>query len=447
MLESAAFLGLVIPGESLVLAAGFFAAQGLLHLDALIVIVWFGAVLGDSIGYELGRRMGRPTLEHYGGRFGLNNARIDKADAFFRRHGGKAVLLGRFVGFARALVPFLAGSSRMPYRRFLPYNVLGAALWAPAVVLLGYFLGAGWQTGERWMGRAGAIVVGIVLFILILAWMWRWSVRHEDIIRRRWTHFLQQPRIDALRHRFAPQIAFIKARLSPHGYFGLQMTAGALLLIGASWLFGGISEDVMTGDPLTIVDRSVAAWFHSHATPPVTQWMLAFTHLHGVTAISAYVALLSLYLVWERDWYWLSCLGATVPGGMLLNVALKYAFERGRPTFDHPLLTLSSYSFPSGHVAGSTLFYGVLAAVLVSRINVWRWRVLITFAAMALVVMVALTRLYLGVHYLSDVLAAFAEAVAWLSLCLMSMHTYWQHRAEGHSRAQAARAPIASRRE
>lgn len=225
------------------------------------------------------------------------------------------------------------------------------------------------------------------------------------------------------------------------------MTASALVLIGASWLFGGISEDVLTGDPLTIVDRSVADWFHSHATPVVTQWMLAFTHLHGVVAISAYAAMLALYLAWKRDWYWLSCLGTTVPGGMLLNVMMKYAFQRGRPIFDHPLLTLSTYSFPSGHVAGSVLFYGVLGALLVSRTRVWRWRVLIIFSAMALVVMVALTRVYLGVHYLSDVLAAFAESVAWLSLCLMSMHTYWRHRAEHHRKATSAAGSIPSRLE
>jgi membrane protein DedA with SNARE-associated domain/membrane-associated phospholipid phosphatase len=431
MLESAAFLGLLIPGESLVLVAGFFAAQGLLDLDVLIVIVGIGAALGDSLGYELGRRLGRPALKRYGNRFGLNNARIEKAEVFFKRHGGKAVFLGRFVGFARALVPFLAGSSKMPYRQFITYNALGAALWAPAVVLLGYVLGASWQTAGRWIGRASAILGGIVVFILILLWMWRWSVRHEAAIKRQWINILQQPRIKALRRRFAPQITFVQARLSPQGYFGAQMTAGALLLIGASWLFGGISEDVLTGDPLTIVDLNVAEWFHAHATPLVTQFMMVFTNLHGVVAISSYAALLALYLVWKRDWYWLGCLGATVPGGMLLNVLMKFAFQRARPSFDNPLLTLPTYSFPSGHVAGTALFYGVLGAMLVSKITAWRWRVFIVFAAIALVLLVALSRVYLGVHYLSDVLAAFAEAVAWLSLCLMGIHTFWQHRVEG----------------
>lgn len=112
---------------------------------------------------------------------------------------------------------------------------------------------------------------------------------------------------------------------------------------------------------------------------------------------------------------------------MLLNVLMKYAFHRARPSFDDPLLVLTTYSFPSGHVAGATLFYGVVAAMLISRTAAWRWRVMVVLAAITMVALVALTRVYLGVHYLSDVLAAFAEGVAWLALCLTGLHTYWAH--------------------
>ncbi|HRZ05982.1 MAG TPA: DedA family protein [Candidatus Competibacteraceae bacterium] len=117
------------------MVVGFFAVQGLLNFDALIVIVRIGEVLGDSISDELGRRLGHPALTRYGSRFGLNNAHIENAEAFFKRHGGKAVFLGRFVGFAQALVPFLVGSSQMPYRQFITYNALGSVLWVPVVVV------------------------------------------------------------------------------------------------------------------------------------------------------------------------------------------------------------------------------------------------------------------------------------------------------------------------
>ena len=428
MLESAAFLGLVIPGESLVLVAGFLAAQGLLDLDLLIINVAVGAVAGDSIGYEMGRRMGRPALVRYGSRFGLTEARVQSADAFFARRGNKAVFFGRFVGFARALVPFLAGSSRMAYRAFLSYNILGAALWASGVTLLGYFLGASWQTAARWIGRASAILGGLLAFAVLVVWLWRWAVKHEHMILQAWGRFLGRPGVSALRRRSAPQIAFVQARLAPQSYLGLQLTAGAMLLIGASWLFGGIAEDVLTGDRLTVIDLQVAQWFHAHSTALVTQVMVIFTHLHGPWPVTLYVALIAFYLAWRRNWYWLIAVGLTVPLGMVLNILMKHAFHRARPSFDDPLLALTTYSFPSGHVAGATLFYGVIAAMVISRTAAWGWRVMAVLAAITLVTLVALTRVYLGVHYLSDVLAAFAEGVAWLALCLTGLHTFWAHR-------------------
>jgi membrane-associated phospholipid phosphatase len=276
-----------------------------------------------------------------------------------------------------------------------------------------------------------AIAGALLVLILVLLWLWRWSLRHEGAIKSAWKRLVRAPRVELLRERFRPQLAFVRARLSPHGYFGLQITLGAAALIGASWLFGGISEDVLTGDPLTIVDENVAAWFHARAASPVTWTMQVVSNLHGVVAISSYVTLLALYLLRKRDWYWLLCMALTVPGGMLINESMKHVFQRARPHLEQPLLTLPSFSFPSGHVAGTALFYGVLGAMLIARIKIWRWRVFVVLAVIALVILVALSRVYLGVHYFSDVVAAFAEAVAWLSLCLMGTHTYFRLRAEG----------------
>lgn len=172
-LESAAFVGFVVPGESLVLVAGFLAAVGVLDLAPVLVVVALGAVIGDSIGYELGRRLGRPWLERFGPRLGLRAERIADVDRFFADHGGKAVLLGRFVGFLRALAPFVAGASRMPYGRFLFYNATGGVLWAVSFVLLGYVLGASWHVAERWIGRATLIGFAVVAVVVVGLWLRR----------------------------------------------------------------------------------------------------------------------------------------------------------------------------------------------------------------------------------------------------------------------------------
>lgn len=182
-LESAAFLGLLVPGESLVIVSGMLASAGLFRLPTLIAVVSAGAVIGDSIGYELGRRLGRPWLVRRGARFGIQRDRLAAVDAFFTRHGGKAVLIGRFIGFLRALAPFVAGASRMPYGRFLAYNVAGAILWTVACVLLGYFLGAAWPIAEKWVGRAG-LVLGVAV-VAAAAWWLRRRRRKRRARRRR----------------------------------------------------------------------------------------------------------------------------------------------------------------------------------------------------------------------------------------------------------------------
>ena len=232
-----------------------------------------------------------------------------------------------------------------------------------------------------------------------------------------------------LRQRFGRQIAFVRSRLSPEGYLGLQLTAGAVVLVGFAWLFGGIAEDVVHGDPLTVLDSRLAQWFNSHAMPGLTRAMFLVSNLNDVLAICVLTALTAALLAWKRAWAWLLALALAVPGGMLVNVLMKLAFHRARPSFDHPLLVLNSYSFPSGHVAGATLFYGFLVAMVVLRPGAWRWKAMAALAATLLIALVALSRMYLGAHYLSDVLAAFAEGSAWLTLSVLATRTWAGYRA------------------
>ncbi len=223
--------------------------------------------------------------------------------------------------------------------------------------------------------------------------------------------------------RSASLSAFLRARFSLEGYLGLHLTMGALVLMLCAFIFGNIAEDVVTADKITMLDLQVSQWFHSHATPPLTRFMLWVTHLHSTLGILALSLLLAIYWMRIKAWDWLLTLVLTVPVGMLLNLLLKSIFQRTRPIFDVPLLTLSSYSFPSGHAAGATLFYGVLAAWLIGTTTSWRWRVFIATLATLMVALVGLSRIYLGVHYLSDVLAAVAASSGWLAFSLTAVAT------------------------
>lgn len=220
---------------------------------------------------------------------------------------------------------------------------------------------------------------------------------------------------------------FLHARLTPETHLGLHLTIGALVMVGAGFLFGMLAVDVIKAGEITVVDVQVANWFHAHATPPVTQFMLLVTDVHGTFGILALCLLFAFHLIRAKALQWLLTVVVAVPVGMLLNVVLKHAFQRARPSFDDPLLTLTTFSFPSGHAAGATLFYGVLAAYLICKVKPWRWRIFIALLAVVMIAAVGLSRIYLGVHYLSDVLAAVAASGVWLAFSLTAITT-WRRR-------------------
>lgn len=213
--------------------------------------------------------------------------------------------------------------------------------------------------------------------------------------------------------------------VSRRAELALRLGIGALLLIGAAWLFGAIAEDVATSDRLTVLDVVLARWLREHARPELTRWMLLVTDLHSTIAVSCYAAVVAAALAWRRQWRRVVAVFVCVAGGLTLNVLMKLAFHRARPVLDEPLLTLTSYSFPSGHVAASTLMYGLVVAWVCTRTRRPLVRFAVSFAAAVAIALVAFTRMYLGVHYLSDVAAAFAEGVAWLALCLSALTVYW----------------------
>jgi membrane-associated phospholipid phosphatase len=221
---------------------------------------------------------------------------------------------------------------------------------------------------------------------------------------------------------------FARARVSAQGAFGLHLTIGAALMLVAAWLFAGIAGDVASGAAITTLDVALAGWFHRHASQGFTVVMLAITWMHSVPGIAVLALLFGARLYLHRAWYWLLALVLSVPGGMLLNVAFKHVFQRARPHFDDPLLTLSTYSFPSGHTASATVLYGLLACWLAAHARSRRSALLAAAGAVAAVALVALSRMYLGVHYLSDVLAAAAEGSAWLAVCVTAVSTLRRHR-------------------
>jgi membrane-associated protein len=167
--EDAIFVGFVIPGETAAVLAGVGAGLGEVALPLSILVVVLAAIIGDSVGYEVGWLFFGPRV--LTSRFlAPHRHRIERAQAFLRRRGGIAVFLGRFTAFFRAVMPALAGIAHMPYRRFLVFNLAGGLFWGIGVVLLGYLAGNSYEAVERVAGRAAAIVVVVLVVAGLVAW-------------------------------------------------------------------------------------------------------------------------------------------------------------------------------------------------------------------------------------------------------------------------------------
>ncbi|MGB9377537.1 MAG: DedA family protein [Mycobacteriales bacterium] len=166
--EAAIFLGVVLPGETALLVGGFLCHQGTLSLPIMIVVAVGCAIAGDSVGYEVGRRLGpRIRISRAGRRIGPE--RWDRAGQFLTRHGGKAVFFGRSIALLRALVPTLAGAARMPYATFLPWNAAGGLVWGAGCVMLGYLFAASLSTLERYLRISGGVILVIVVLLAVVA--------------------------------------------------------------------------------------------------------------------------------------------------------------------------------------------------------------------------------------------------------------------------------------
>lgn len=205
----------------------------------------------------------------------------------------------------------------------------------------------------------------------------------------------------------------------------LYLIAGLLVFVVMTLTLGEIAEDVRDREPLTIADVRFSNWLHTNGSPPLTKAMWIFTSLHASVVVCTVAVLIGLYLWRRRRHFWVVALWLSVFGGLLLNKFLKLVFHRARPQFRDTVQSLSSYSFPSGHTMIATVFYGALAVFVIGQIKNWPLRILSAVLALMLILLVAFSRIYLGAHYLSDVLAAMAEGFAWIALSLTGLYYFW----------------------
>lgn len=400
--ESLVIVGLLVPGTVIMFGVGALVAAGALELWPTLVLAAAGAVAGDGMSYWLGY--------HYHDRlrqwwpFNRHPELLRRGEEFFHRHGGKSVLLGRFVGPVRPVIPVVAGMLNMPPRRFLVVNVLSALGWAPGYILPGVVFGASLGLASAVASRLAVIVV----LLLLILWITVWAVRH--IVK------LLQPRAEAMAGRVLgwsrrhPVPGVITAVLVDPKQPELRgMAIWALLLLTPGWgLLAGL--EMLDAAPLARLDSAVFHILQGLRTPWADQFIVLLGQLGDAQVLVPLMLAVTLMLVLLRHRHaaahWLAAFGF----GVLLVAGMQFVLHLPRPLHALPV-QFQLFS----HAAMSMLVYGFLAVLLARELPAPR-RWLPYVGASMLIVGVAVARLYLGVHGLSEVLAGLLGGLLWVAL-------------------------------
>jgi membrane protein DedA with SNARE-associated domain/membrane-associated phospholipid phosphatase len=427
-LETGAFVGLIAPGETTVIVGGVVAGQGEISLPVLIAITWACAVAGDLTSYIAGRKLGRAWLLHHGERVKITEERLATVEDFFRRRGGATILIGRFIGFVRALAPFIAGTSQMPLRTFIPYDVLGAGAWAATFATLGFVF---WHSFDRlttYVSRGLFAFGTVVVVVLGLAWLVR--LRRDPELRRRvrawldshadkpgWRPFVRLAgpawRVIGRPTASATDIAtrFGLGRLTP-GELGLELTTLlALLAVGGFTFF--FLGDIASDPGLPQVDEMTADLAERLTVDAVVEVAKVLTYLGSLPVVAALALATAVWALVRHRWIDAAALAVGFGLDVLLVHVAKAAYDRDRPMGGLVDADLSAY--PSGHTAYAVTLVAC-ATVLVRAGTGWATRFAAVTVAIVAVAVVGLTRIYLRVHYLTDVLGGAGLGTAIWSL-------------------------------
>jgi membrane protein DedA with SNARE-associated domain/membrane-associated phospholipid phosphatase len=424
-LEASVFLGFIFPGEIAVLLGGVLAFQGRISLAGAIVAAIAGAVIGDSVGYEVGRHFGTRLLDGPLRRF-VKHQHRERATMFLHRHRGKAVFLGRFTAALRVLVPGMAGIAQIPYPSFLLYNALGGICWAGGFTLLGYGAGNGYRRVAHVAGRASLILLGLIIAVALVAVAARWVARNPERVGAWWSRQRERP----LLRRFGRQLDFLGRRLRPGEVFGLGLSLGLVAVALIGFGFGAVVQDVARREELVHFDAPVLHTLMRNSESGVTAFMKTVTTLGSSAFIAGAAVLAALIFALRRSWLKMTMIIAAPLGALTLERIVKIVVRRPRPPV-HALVHATGFSFPSGHATVAAAFYGALALLAARATASWPRRVAVWTSVVVLVGLIGFSRMYLRVHYLSDVLGGLALGSMWVSVVVVTAGVWQRARVGG----------------
>jgi hypothetical protein len=374
----------------------------------------------------MGARGGSAVIARFGRLLRIDERRLAKANTFFHNHGPSALIVGRYVAVLRSFLGIFAGISAMSRRRFAFYNALGAFIWSLSFSVVGYFFGRNLPALMRQVGRVALVLALVLTAVILLVVGWRWFAANGGrlivAMQQRWERFDTQPWAERLRRDHPTVYRLLLLNFVRGEYLALHYMVGWVFAVAALVIFGGVTEDVVAGAPLTPADVALSTGLAGTASPVVLGTFRILAGFGGPITVASFAAVLAIVLLIRRNWLTLGATVGAYSGAIALDSVLRQIVRRGELPHSPELLQSDLLSrLPSGHTVTAIVVFGLMAHLLVRRAPNGIERILLVTAVLGLLSAIVVARLFVGLSYLSIESASVIAGIIWLAAAISGL--------------------------
>lgn len=377
MLEAIPMFGFFVPGQVVAVGSGLLAKIGTVNLLEAIIVLSIGAVIGDLIGYYLGHKYGENFILKYGKYFFLKDENFQKTRELICEHTGKTIIIGRFNSITRALTPFASGSVNISFYKFLFYDIIGGISWAVVFTGLGYLFGDNYKVITNYFGEF--FVIAFIIGALIV-YAYKHINKKRKIFHRRHLYIL-------------------------------------LINLSALYIFFKMVENFVDQELIIYWD----AWINNRIpllwNPTLNSIMTFVTHIGDARVIVPLALIALAFFISKKKWRYSLILICSMTVAKLSEVGMKYFIGRDRPV--NPIGEADGYSFPSGHATIAIVFFSLLVYFMKNHLTNLYLKYSLIFLCLLLILGIGFSRIYLGLHWFSDVVAGYALGLFCLTLMVL----------------------------
>ena len=418
LFETILILGLFVPGSTIVLIFGALSAAGYYNFWHLMAFTVPAAILGDYINYKLGEKYGRAWLVKE--KWFLKQSHLAKGKKFFDTYGAKSLSLGRLIPGLKETFPFIAGSMDTKMSKFFFWDTLGAIAWGFEFLAIGYLFGSSINFAKAWLGRI-TIFIAVIFFIFaalyaVKLFFAKYGLKILQLQKSIWQSVKTNPDILKLINKYPKLFAFLSARLTIRKFSGLTLTILSITFLYILSLFGETTIEVLTKGVLFKFDvmlASLVAYFRDTGVIKAMLFVTMFANKKTIILLSA--AAIVVFILYKRRGYIAPFL-ISIAGSTATTWSIKYLVHRQRPY--EAYYQAVGFSYPSGHATIAFAFYGFFVYVFVKEMSSLKSKINAVMVGLGVIFLIGASRIYLDVHYFSDVWAGYLIGASWLVIAI-----------------------------